>query len=526
MKLKYKTFTLIAVGLIMLFIVAGVGYYNISRMAKSAKSMYENSMQVVISTGKMRTNTQAVATAEMDIIISSDKKRIQTLLEKVSSLIAANENEIKFIQGANLDEKQRELFDIYVQKLRAYQPVETQIRKLGAVGTESLNAQAYALYVNKGYAMLSDLNNAINDFMDYSLQSAKDINDRNQNNAAIATKIMIAVAVIAIALLSLIGIAITNMITRPVKKLQELMARAAQGDLTVQGEFNAKDEIGQLNLYFNGMIDGFKDTVAKIFAAADSVSAAAEEISATTQEIASNGNEQALSAQAMNEMVGELSEAVGSVAQSAEQASHLSDRTAAIAQEGTKVVEDSIGSMDRLKDQMTRLEEDSNKIGEIIEVIDDIADQTNLLALNAAIEAARAGDQGRGFAVVADEVRKLAERSGEATKQITTIIKTMQTNMMQSVRAVDEGVTVSRQSGEAFKSIAAMVGDTNAKVSEIAAATEQQSAQTANVLRSIETISTATEESAASSEETAAAAQSLAHLAEELNSTVAAFKIK
>lgn len=181
--------------------------------------------------------------------------------------------------------------------------------------------------------------------------------------------------------------------------------------------------------------------------------------------------------------------------------------------------------MTRVNEQMSKLEEDSNKIGEIIEVIDDIAEQTNLLALNAAIEAARAGDQGRGFAVVADEVRKLAERSGEATKQITKIIKGMQDNTAQSVKAVEDGVVASQKTGEAFEHIMAMVNETAHKVTEIAAASEQQAAQSSEVLGSIESISAATEEAAASSEETASTAQSLAQLAEELNSSVSIFKI-
>ena len=124
--------------------------------------------------------------------------------------------------------------------------------------------------------------------------------------------------------------------------------------------------------------------------------------------------------------------------------------------------------------KMAKLEEDSRKIGDIIEVIDDIAEQTNLLALNAAIEAARAGEQGRGFAVVADEVRKLAERSGEATKEITTIIKVMQENTRQSVQAVSDSVEQSSKTGQAFDQIIEMVNNSSQKVNEIAAACERR----------------------------------------------------
>ncbi|QHT62214.1 hypothetical protein GXP70_21000 [Paenibacillus lycopersici] len=172
---------------------------------------------------------------------------------------------------------------------------------------------------------------------------------------------------------------------------------------------------------------------------------------------------------------------------------------------------------------MALLERDSKKIGDIIEVINEIAEQTNLLALNAAIEAARAGDQGRGFAVVADEARKLAERSGEATKQIATIIKGMQDNAARSVQAVVEGVSQIAQTRQSFDGIRMKVNDTYRMVGEITRSSEDQSGKAYGMMGEIESVASISEQAAAAAEQTAAASQELSALVEKLNESVEMF---
>ncbi|MGF7045886.1 methyl-accepting chemotaxis protein [Paenibacillus sp. DS2015] len=319
---------------------------------------------------------------------------------------------------------------------------------------------------------------------------------------------------------------IIRSINSPLQQLMSATAKIADGDLTEVVDIRSHDELGHLSVSVNDMIRKLRDLIGEVLSSSQNVAAASQQISATTEEVANGSSMQAEASQMMYEQFSELSLAINSVAQSAEDAATLAGKTTLIAQGGGETVKQSVESMTQVSSQMGRLEEDSIKIGEIIEMIDDIADQTNLLALNAAIEAARAGDQGRGFAVVADEVRKLAERSGKATTQITSIIKEMQANTHKSVIAVASGVSQSQLTGQAFKEIMAMISETEHKVNEIAAASEEQAAQAHEVMQSIESISSASQEAAAASEETAATSHSLALLAEGLNESVSIFKIK
>jgi methyl-accepting chemotaxis protein len=174
----------------------------------------------------------------------------------------------------------------------------------------------------------------------------------------------------------------------------------------------------------------------------------------------------------------------------------------------------------------------SNQIGEIIQVIDDIADQTNLLALNAAIEAARAGEQGRGFAVVADEVRKLAERTTKATKEIAEMIKQIQSNTKLAVSAINQGAVevekgkeLAQKAGDSLNQIIVEVDKSSMLINQLAVASEQQSDSSEQISQSIERISSVINESSVGIQEIARSSEDLNKLTLNLQDLISRFKI-
>lgn len=219
---------------------------------------------------------------------------------------------------------------------------------------------------------------------------------------------------------------------------------------------------------------------------------------------------QAASVEQINASINQLSESIKVVSQSSRESRDQARATTELATRGGNSVDEALHAMQLI-------EKSSEQISEIIQVISEIASQTNLLALNAAIEAARAGEHGLGFAVVADEVRKLAERSSEAAKEITQLIK-------ESSRRVDEGAGLSRKVGEALTGIVDAVSRSADNIAAISDQTEAQTANAEQVQIGIKVITDTTESNAASSEELAASAEELTAQANMLQDLVAKYE--
>ncbi len=317
------------------------------------------------------------------------------------------------------------------------------------------------------------------------------------------------------------------------------MEKFSDGDLTVQLNVENNDEIGRLFNGFNKAVNNISDMLHKVEESVNATASASNQISSSTEEMAAGAQEQSAQTTEVASAVEEMTRTIFENTKNTSYAAQTAKDAGNNALEGGRVVNETIEGMNKIAavvkqsaDTVFTLGQNSDKIGEIVQVINDIADQTNLLALNAAIEAARAGEQGRGFAVVADEVRKLAERTTKATKEIAVMIKTIQKDTSEAVDSmkrgtaeVENGKTKAAKAGEVLDRIVEGAKKVSDVIVQVAASGEQQAATAEEIGKNIESISNVTNESANAIQQIATAAEDLNKLTFELQELVSRFKL-
>jgi len=321
-------------------------------------------------------------------------------------------------------------------------------------------------------------------------------------------------------------------------RLLNEMGDLAEGDLTVRARVT-EDITGAIADSVNYAIDELRSLVVGVNKATEQVTKASHEAQVTSEHLLQASEKQSREIEETSTAVLQMADSINEVSANAAESAKVAQQSLQAADKGAMAVQNSIAGMNEIRGQIQetakrikRLGESSQEISEIVELISDITEQTNILALNAAIQAASAGEAGRGFTVVAEEVQRLAERSGEATKQIGAIVKTIQTDthdavaaMEQSTQGVVEGAKLSDAAGQALSEIERVTRSLADLIDTISRATQAQAEAAGKVATNMRDIQDITNQTTDGTKQTAASVGQLTELAAELKGSVAGFKL-
>jgi twitching motility protein PilJ len=327
-------------------------------------------------------------------------------------------------------------------------------------------------------------------------------------------------------------------IQRSIQRLLDDVSGVADGDLSKQAEVTA-DMTGAIADSFNFMIDELRQVIGDVQRTTNVVSNSAGQIRSTAEHLATGSEAQSEQILKASTAIDQMTSSIQQVSNKAVVAADVANKARESAKQGAETVTKTIGGMEGIRQQVQqtakrikRLGESSQEIGEIVELISDIADRTSILALNASIQAAMAGEAGKGFAVVAEEVERLAERSTEATKKISGLIKSIQSDTNEAISAMEEttqevvgGSRMADEAGRRLGEIESVSNQLAEIISGIASTAQQQAKGSESVARSVADISTVTQQTAAGAKQAAGSINELANLAGQLRDSMSRFKL-
>ena len=399
-------------------------------------------------------------------------------------------------------------------------------------------------------AAMAMLASGINQHADDMDSTLSDLTQHNRDGASTAAKASNAVyshamrgtlLVMALSAVATIVLAtlLTRSIVRPLSEAVEVADSVAKGNLTLAIDTRGNDEPARLLQALKGMQCNLRGTIEQITGAADQLAAAATQLTSVTEATTHNLHRQNLEIDQAATAVTQMSSAVDEVARNAADASESSSESGQIARHGSAQINQTLSTIGQLASDVDatsahfgQLAHKIRGISQVLDVIRSIAEQTNLLALNAAIEAARAGDAGRGFAVVADEVRALAHKTGQSTREIETMIGTVQNDTERALQAMNSSnglakqtLEVARDAGTALEQIIDSISVITDRNLVIASATEQQAHVAREVDHNLINIRDLSLQTSAGSGQTISASRALSDLATSLQGMVSRFQV-
>ncbi len=535
--IRTKLTFLVASSALLMLAVGITGLIGLNSANKVAESIYKDRLLTIDQLNSIR-NYQMQS--RMNLLAArqeTDAFEIMAYGDKVRSAVFKIEQILAAYRAKNPSGEEKRLFDAFIDARTKFGT--TALMPMIDLLQGEKFAEADKLRKEQGDPLYAKVSDAIDSLIEYQTKWAEHDFAAAVKRARVVRTISIAALVLGVVLSAALGIFLTRGINRGVASLQSAAKRLAAGDLTTRVNSERKDEIGNVAQSFDAMTDQFSGIVREVTHSSHNVGTTASRLSAVADQVTSSSRTQSREAAQAAASIENLNRAFQQIAATAEEIESAASEARAMAEQGNTVVSTAVKGIQEVSKTVSEsarmiaeLGERSSQIGQILAVIKDIADQTNLLALNAAIEAARAGEQGRGFAVVADEVRKLAERTTNATSEISTMINAIQSEtgravatMQKGSTQVAEGVTYANQAGEALQDINRSVAEAVNRIHEIATATRSHTAQSEQITAQVERIAALAESNSASLQETNQSVHALLEQATKLEQVVGRFRL-
>jgi len=509
--LSIKSRLIFVIAFLAVELIAGavIGIYNLGTANAELKQMYDRRLVGLSQAGEVTQLITANQLAVAKAVNLEDAGQRRASMDAVDANIATISKLWGQYMQVPMSEKERALVGQITASRKAF--VDGGLLPAVAAIRANDNAQAIQLLNGPMTQLYASLNTLGIQLINEQQAAALAEYQASQATFELVRAVCLAGLAFGLIMAALVGYLLVRAIVRPIEQAVKIAGAVAQGDLTQTIEVTSTDETGRLLQALKDMNDSLVRIVGQVRTGTDNIATASSEIAAGNLDLSSRTEQQAGSLEETASSMEELTSTVKQNADNARQANALATSASEVAGKGGAVVAEVVQTMGAINTSATR-------IVDIIAVIDGIAFQTNILALNAAVEAARAGEQGRGFAVVAGEVRSLAQRSAAAAKEIKVLID-------DSVEKVHHGSELVDRAGTTMAEIVQSVNRVTDIMSEITAASQEQTAGIEQINGAIAQMDQVTTQNAALVEQASAAATSLQEEAAKLAQTVGEFKL-